>query len=734
MRCMLYYMPKLLIVESPNKVKKIQGFLGSDWTVKASVGHIRDLPKKELGVEVASGAFTPAYEITNPKAVANLKAALASASEVYLATDPDREGEAIGWHLQQVLKLKNPWRVTFHEITAAAVKKAVAEPRRLDLNLIAAQEGRRVIDRLVGYTVSWPLTVALRRTKRFPEVRASAGRVQTPALRLVVERERAIRNFKPTDYFAVRLVFPGPDGPWWADWHVKPHLAPGVEYMTDRALAERAAAVRSVKVQDAKDGVASESPPAPFTTSTLQQSASTTLKMRPEATMKAAQELFEAGEITYIRTDSPTLSEDAVAEIRGYAASAGWPLPDKPPVYKAKGTNAQEAHEAIRPTHIATREVGGSPDAKRLYALIWARAVASQLQPAKYATRTVRLVSLDHGLPPAFGYVATSRSLIEPGWRVVFQDDADETPEDSERDAPNPVPRLAPGASLKASDGKVLSKKTRPPPRYTEAALIRALEEQGIGRPSTYAAILSNIERRGYVSVAKRALKAEPLGEAVIDELAGKFSFADLPYTAAMETRLDDVAAGKLNYRAAVSEAWGTLSRERASLPDAAYAPAVDGPPCPECGKPLRLRQGSRGPFWGCSGYPKCKVTRPDIEGKPGEASERREQAAADGPPCPECGKPLRLRQGVKGSFWGCSGYPKCKVTRPNDDGKPGERQGGAQTDTGTEGPPCPECDALTRSRTTKTGKPFYVCPADRSHGPWWNNAGMLGAAWKSSR
>lgn len=674
-------MGKLMIVESPNKVKKIQGMLGSGWTVKASVGHIRDLPKTTTGVDTSN--FRPTYETTNPKVVQGLKAAAKSLrdTDIYLATDPDREGEAIAWHIQQVLGVKSPWRVIFQEITDSAIKKAVQSPRAMDLHLVAAQEARRVIDRLVGYTVSGPLTRTLRREARFSSIKASAGRVQTPALRLVVERERAIRDFVPRDHFGAQILF---SGGWHAEWVTKPWCPEGEVLITDRQLAERAARTRQVSVQTAQDGTAQESPPPPFTTSSLQQAASTTLKMRPQDTMKTAQSLFEAGAITYIRTDSPVLSEESVAAIREEARRRQWPLPEQPPRYKAKG-NAQEAHEAIRPTHIEQTDCGGSPTEQALYALIWRRTMASQLLPARYATRTVNLVSLDHTGPRPYTFLAASRTLTHPGWRITQQaETAAQTEEEGDdSEGPNPVPVLRSGQALTAQDGKIIIKKTKAPPRYTEASLIKALESQGIGRPSTYAAILANIERRGYVSLKKRALYAEPLGESVIDILGPHFSFADLPYTADMESALDQIAAGQSSYQSVVRAAWERLEGECAAQPGFAIRENVSGAstptgpviPCPQCGKPLRSLTGKRGPFWGCSGYPQCAATYPDHEG------------------------------------------------RPDLEAKP-------RTPTGPAGPLCTECQKPTVRRETAKGHVYYTCPRDRSHGPWWDEDGALGRAW----
>lgn len=684
----------ILIVESPNKVKKIQGILGPQWTVKASVGHIRDLPQKTMGVDLTT--FRPTYEVTNAQVVRGLQAAVKGHhdTDIYLATDPDREGEAIAWHVQKVLKLKNPWRVTFQEITTTAIHKAIAAPRAIDVRLVAAQEGRRVIDRLVGYTVSGPLTRVLRKEAPFAHVKASAGRVQTPAVRLVVEREQAIRTFVARDFFGARLRF---TGGWSAEWVTKPWHREGEPFITDRALAEQVARTRQVEGVSTEDGTAHESPPPPFTTSSLQQAASTALRMRPQDAMRCAQKLFEAGLITYIRTDSPVLSDEAVAEIRAFAKKAGWPIPAQPPRYKAKG-NAQEAHEAIRPTHIDQRTVNAGSDEQALYQLIWRRTVASQLTPAEYATRTARLISRDHTGPRPYEFVAQSRTLTVPGWRVAQQqeiqsqrDEDAEVEGDDEGGSANPVPVIRPGQPLTATDGQVLIKKTKPPPRYTEASLIKALEERGIGRPSTYAAIMATIERRGYVRLKKRILFAEPLGESVIAILGGHFSFADIPYTAAMESRLDAVAQGQNTYNEVVSAAWKHLADECERQGFALHAAPADltpaGPaiPCPQCGKPLRLRTGKRGPFWGCSGYPKCTQTCPDHEGTP-----------------------VLTQSGAA----------------------PHGAQGEAPKGAAPPGPPCSECETPTVRRMTAKGHPYYTCPKDRAHGPWWDDDGQLGRAW----
>jgi len=360
---------RLLIVESPSKTKKIRSILGAGWEVQACFGHVRDLPEREMGL--AAPDYKPQYVILERAAphIKKLKALAQSAEGVYLATDPDREGEAIAWHLSVALRLKNPQRVTFQEITEKAVRAAAQAPRKLDLQRVAAQEARRALDRLVGYRVS-PLLC------RRMDAKLSAGRVQSPALRLVVDREREIENFKPLRHFGVSLFFDGPAGDWWAHWLFKPLLAEGEEHWTDEAFAKKVAEVRQVRVLGCKDTERRAEPPAPFTTSTLQQAASAKLNMNPKKTMDVAQALFEQGLITYMRTDSPNLSEEAMAEIRAYCESQQWPLAPQPRVWQAK-VSAQEAHEAIRPTHVQQRQAGGSADERALYQLIWERAVAS---------------------------------------------------------------------------------------------------------------------------------------------------------------------------------------------------------------------------------------------------------------------------------------------------------------------------------------------------------------------
>ena len=585
---------KLLIVESPGKVKKLQGFLGSEWKVAASVGHVRDLPVKEMGISAPDFILQYAPTDRGKEVLTKLAALVKKADGVILATDPDREGEAIAWHLADALKLKAFQRVTFSEITENAVRAALTSPRPLDMALVRAQEARRALDRFCGYLVSGPLSSQA-------GAKLSAGRVQSPALRLVVEREREIKGFVSTTHYGVELAFEQVDNiaaGWKASWNTKAFLPEGQEYLTDKGLAEKVAGMHSLEVLECQESESRSAPPAPFTTSSLQQAASNALKYSPKKTMELAQKLYEGGHITYMRTDSPNLAKEAIEAIRSLAEEKGWPLPDAPRTWKAKA-GAQEAHEAIRPTHFEHASAGESDDEKALYALIRLRAIASQLADAVYAVRSLRLGAALDGKEAVFD--SRGRTLVSPGWKVLLQEDqADE----EEAEPENPVPFMNAGRNVLVLAGKVVTKKTKPAPRYTDAALVRELEKRGIGRPSTYAAILDTLQTRGYVITEKRFLVPTPLGEKVIDALAGRFSFADYDFTAGMEQALDDIAAGKAEYRSVVNLAYEKLHGELAVFIKAT------GKACPKCGKAMvhRVKPGKGGyDFWGCSGWPECK-------------------------------------------------------------------------------------------------------------------------------
>ncbi|MDR2141873.1 MAG: type I DNA topoisomerase [Deltaproteobacteria bacterium] len=687
---------KLLIVESPGKVKKIQSFLGSDWKVAASVGHVRDLPRDRTGVYPPD--FQPQYEETErgQRVIADLKKMTAQAEAVYLATDPDREGEAIAWHLKEALGLADPYRVTYTEITEKAIKKALTQPQRINDNLVAAQLGRRVLDRLVGYSVSPAVTQVAGKT-------LSAGRVQTPALRLVVEREKAIRDFKSVTHYGVELTFdqkPDGSGGWKAVWNPKNWLAQGEERFQDKETATKIAAIASLSVKGYEEGKAQKAPPPPFTTSTLQQAASNFLKLDPKQTMDLAQKLYEAGHITYMRTDSLVISDEAIAAIRKLAQERDWPLPEKPRSFKAK-KGAQEAHEAIRPTHIEEEIAGANELEQALYKLIWQRAVASQLTDAVYATAKGTLNSELADKEVIFE--AKGRRLVEPGWKIVLaEDQADETVQEKDHEElNNPVPRLEMGSQAQPTKAEVKTRKTSAPPRYTQAALIRDLEKRGIGRPSTYAAIMENITSRSYIQAnKKRQLESTPLGEELIAFLQPKFGFVDYDYTKLLEEKLDEIAMGNLDYLSVVSQANDVLRNELNSFE------TDHGGSCPDCGQPLRhlTKSGEGGyNFWACSDRDNCGARFKDNQGQPGAHIPRVETTDLK---CPECGQPLQrvIMPGEGGYvFWACSEKDMCGARFADQNGQPGPKSGKIEvTDQ-----KCPDCGQPLQ-HITKDGEGAY--------------------------
>lgn len=652
-------MNTLVIVESPGKIRKLSEILGPGYRVVASIGHVRDLPMKDLGIRLPE--YAPQYEATERGAdvLARISKAVASSDEVLLATDPDREGEAIAWHLADALQLEGAKRITFNALTQQAVKSAVVAPRRLDMALVHAQEARRVLDRLVGWRVSPAISDRL-------QASLTAGRVQTPALRLVVERENEIAAFRSIEHYGATLKFAGG---WTAAWDVTPHLAAGTDHMLDSDLAQRVSAVRNVAVKECKGVVEKAAPPEPFITITLQQAASAHLKFSPQKTMQIAQHLYEQGAITYLRTDNPNFSDEGFSDIVSHARHARLRLASKRRTWKAH-KDAQEAHEAIRPTHCETLIAGETDDERALYRLIWERAVASVLAEATYDVRTATLVADLDGKELIF--LARGRKLAQPGWKAVYEHEDDEAAQDAAAEADNPVPALDAGAQLTVEEGEVVVKATVPPKRYTQALLAKALESRGIGRPATYAAILGHILERDYVAEDEKGLLSPHRSAfATVDALAGAFRFADYDYTAKLEEELDAVARGQMQYLDVVREADDQLQAELHRLAEAAPVPAH---PCPTCGKPLRRHTGKEpGTFWwGCTGYPDCRTTLPDEDGRPGE--RKRPQPTEFS--CLDCGKPLVHWQGRgrKGpyDFFGCSGFPACRATyETGADGKP---------------------------------------------------------------
>jgi len=594
---------KLLIIEAPGKLKKLQPMMkklrpGEDWQVVASGGHIRDLPAKgQDDSMITTGVrknYTPVYEILDKsgRAVKTIKAAAKQASEIYLATDPDREGESISWHIQQVLAVKNYKRITFNEITLKRVEEALANPRQIDLNRVASQECRRVLDRLVGYLV----TQELRRLMGKP---TSAGRVQSPAVFLVVLREREIRNFQVINHFGVRLFFADVSRgtTWYAEWQPVPDFASkDVPYVQDINLAQLVAGTRNIVVESCEDRKAERHPPAPFISSTLQQAASNALKWDPDKTMQVAQRLYEQGVITYHRTDNPNVPDEAMEDIRTVANALGLNAVDERRTFKA-AEGAQEGHPAITPTYWSERSAGEKDDELALYKLIWVRALASQLEAAIYDVRTAKLLAVGPG-GKALRFTASGKTLCHPGWMKVLK--GDDTDEEEDAEADNPVPALTPKQILSVHSGELLKKKTQPPSRYTKASLIKEMERRGIGRPSTFASILKNITSKGLIEEKSRKLVPAPLGEETIAKLEGFFSFVELDFTRELERDLDKIAQGQDTYGAVVARLHKRLEEELSqqrgmpSVPMAsAPRPATAGGAfnCPKCNQPLARRQ-----------------------------------------------------------------------------------------------------------------------------------------------
>lgn len=653
-------MKKLMIVESPGKLQTLQSILGSGWEVAACYGHVRDLPLKEIGVEAPD--FKPQYELTERGAgtISKLRQKLKQADEVYIATDPDREGEAIGWHVAQCLKFKSPKRITFDRVTAEGLRDAFRDERTINIPLVAAQEARRVLDRLVGYMVS-------PRLSDMAQERLSAGRVQSVALRLVVDREAEIQAFSSVSHFGAHLIFADAKtgDSWTAEWvTAEGYTDSDSPYVLDSALAEAISNIQTVEVMDCSETEASRNPPPPFNTSAMQQAASVTLDLDPEKTMAIAQRLFDLGHITYHRTDNPNLAAESLPEVRKVAEGLGLTMASEHRKFKVSEA-AQAGHPAVTPAHWEVEDAGETEEQKALYRMIRLRAIASQLEAAKYAVRVVRLQGTLNGKPVIFE--AKGRVLTRPGWlQLVSSDQTSEEPQE----ATNAVPHVEAGSALTPVSGEVLAKRTKAPPRYTAASLIAKLEAEGVGRPATYHTIMSNIKDRGYVRTEKKLLLPTDTGKLVVDTLRGRFEFMEVGFTRDVEGDLDRIAQGQDTYRGVIGRFHEGLSAQLRSLDAVEIAPRF---PCPACGKGMRRIKGSHGFFWSCSGYPDCKETRPDDNGKPGAPKKGPEPSTEFH--CEQCGKPLihRHKKGRGGfDFWGCSGFKDgCRATYENKRGKP---------------------------------------------------------------
>ena len=704
----------LIIVESPAKVKTIKKFLGDKYAVEASVGHVRDLPQKKIGVDEANG-FEPQYGIIpgKQKVVDQLAKLAAKAKTVYLAPDPDREGEAIAWHIAQIIKDKNAdiQRIQFNEITAKAVREALEHPREINEKLFESQQARRILDRLVGYKIS-PLLW------RKVAKGISAGRVQSVALKMVVDREKERLAFKPEEYWLFRARLDAATPPVFEAELAKldgktAHVgsAEAAQALEDE-LSRLPFTVASVTEKERK-----KSPPPPFITSTLQQAANQRLGYAAKKTMGAAQKLYEGvdlGErgtqalITYMRTDSTRIANEARDAAREYIVEQlGQDFyPAKPRIFKSKA-GAQDAHEAIRPIDVAVtpKDVAGllPKDQFMVYKLIWERFVASQMAEARFWDTAAAIAS------GRAEFKAKGERLLFPGFLKVYGLDAEEEGEAAQK----ALPPLKQGQTLTLAGIRKEQKFTQPPPRYTEASLVKELEEKGIGRPSTYAAIISTLLDRDYARLEEKRFAPTELGSTVSDRLSGHFkTIMDVGFTAGMEEALDQVAEGKKDWRALLAEfATGfNADLEKASKQMGEESTGLD---CPECGKPLKAKFGRTGPFLSCSGYPACKFTSNFTRDPDGTYHLAERTANADsGLVCPACGKPMLVKFGKRGPFLACSGYPDCASTANfvrNEDGTYAFAQTPEQAAPQVVGV-CPECGKDVLLKKTRTGSRFYSC------------------------
>lgn len=676
---------KLLIVESPSKAKTIAKYLGGEYEVRASVGHIRDLPKSNKKAIDIEGGFIPHYEVSagKEKVVSDIKSLAKKANEILLATDPDREGEAIAWHIQEACGLKGAKRVAFHEITESAIKEAIKEPREIDMNLKSAQEARRVLDRLVGYDLSGIIWKKVR-------YGLSAGRVQSPALRIVMEREREIRAFIPETYFVLA-------GEWKTEGKIKEsktytlalecEVEPKVKEEAQRIVKVGRASKWEVTALDGSD--VSRSPRAPFTTSTLQQTSSSRLGYAPSRTMGIAQKLYEKGLITYMRTDSTTLSKVSLGEIANTVENIFGKNFLEVKTYKTKAKNAQEAHEAIRPTHASTRYAGTTDDEKRLYSLIWERTVSSQMKDAKLRRSKVT-ANITNGKSSIPDFSVTGSVVTFQGWLIA---DPDARGDDVQ------LPELNVGDNLNLLTLQSIEKQTQPPSRYTEAGLIKELEKRGIGRPSTYASIISTIEDRGYVDKINKALHPTDTGEVVITFLEQELGeYISDTFTADMEDKLDKIANGETTYLKTLSDFYGPFLKDVKSKEKLEKATNLGDAPsdllCPLCKSKMVVKLARNGKFYSCLKYPDCMGAR-KLDGTVMEGPKKLGKA------CPKCEKgELMEREGRYGKFIACSNYPKCKYIEQDEE----------QRKANSTGVSCNKCkDGYMEERKGRFGV-FYSC------------------------
>lgn len=681
-------------MESPAKAKTLEKFLGKGFFVRASGGHMRDLPQKKLGVDVEKD-FAPTYQLIKgkEKAVKDLKADSKKAKVIFLAPDPDREGEAIAWHLSEILGMKNKVkRVEFNEITKGAVENAIKHPRAIDMNRVDAQQARRILDRLVGYKLSPLLWKKVRKG-------LSAGRVQSVAVRLICERQKEIDAFKPVEYWTIEAKLTKTDEA--ASFAAKLTLKSGEKI----AIGNDAEAGKIVKDLDGAKYIISDvikkeqkrNPAPPFITSSLQQEAARRLGYTAKKTMMIAQTLYEGvqipnegpvGLISYMRTDSFRIAKEASVAANAYIKKnfGAKYIPEEPRVFKKK-KQAQDAHEAIRPTLIdrspESLKAALSDDQYELYLLIWKRFLASQMSSAVLDMTAIDISAGDYTL-------RANGSVIKfDGFIKLYVESREEGEAPSEEEG-GILPELFKGDALKKLSVSPSQHFTEPPPRYTEASLVKELEQRGIGRPSTYAPIISTILDRGYVERDAKALKPTELGMTISDLLVKHFAtIMDYKFTAHMEDDLDDIVAGKLDWVEALKEFYAPFKKDLAEAEvkmEKIKKEVMTDKKCPKCGSPLLIRSGRFGDFLACSAYPKCKYT---------ENIKTAETQQYENEVCEKCGKPMVLKRSRFGQFLACSGYPKCKFTK---------------TILNKTGVLCPECGGDIVLRRSKKGRIFYSC------------------------
>ncbi len=693
----------LLIVESPAKAKTVKKILGADFIVKASMGHFRDLPKNKLGIDIEH-KFAPQYVIMKEKTkvVKELKDAADEADTVYLAPDPDREGEAIAWHLENILTQKGRkiQRIEFHEITKDGVKNAMKHSRSIDMDLVNAQQARRVLDRLVGYKISPLLWRKIQKG-------LSAGRVQSVALRLICDREKEIREFKPQEYWSLDAELSKEKGKSTFKAELSKFKNKKAEIGSEKESKKIMDSLKGqeFKVEKITRSKRSKNPAPPFITSALQRDAATRHGFSPSKTMMVAQQLYEGielsrgetvGLITYMRTDSTRIAAEAAEEAKNFIVEKYGKnyLPKTKRVYKAKA-GAQEAHEAIRPTSLSRSpsEIKGhlTGDQLKLYQLIWNRFLASQM-----ASMEFELLTIEIGAGEALFRASDSKVLFD-GYRILYQD----MEEDTSDEAKQKLPELKEKEVLKLLKFHPEQHFTQPPPSFNEASLIKELEDKGIGRPSTYAPTVGTLLDREYVVKEEKRLKPTPLGEEVNETMKKHFPvIVDTGFTADMEGQLDQVAEGKMAWQKVVGEFYQPFEKSLETAEKTMEKVVIlSEEVCDKCGKPMAIKSGRYGKFLACTGYPECKNTKPLKEAgtaEGGKEAKARPEPVMTEEKCEKCGAPMLLRHGKYGEFLGCSNYPKCKNMKP------------IVKSTGVK---CPECGKgeIVQKRGGK-GRTFYGC------------------------